>query len=528
MFNLRNRILPPDFLAENPEEARLCFWLLHPEPSFRPSIREIVESDVIKDIEDLSNSSSSFNHDDIDQSELLLHFLNSLQQHKHDRSSKLIKEITLLENDIEEVNKRRRRMSFSPEDLVHAREEVPRESSSGVNCNKSPQVSHEEMLVKNLDQLEKTYFSMRSNVGSSSTEPIRCDFKEMCSQETSYQAKNDGEMKKSTDDLGAFYNGLGKYARYTKFKVCATLSTENLYNLNIISSLSFDPNEDYFAVAGVSKKIKIHNFHAVLDNTGDGQYPVMQMSNNSKLSCTCWNNNISNCLASSDYDGAVKLWDTETGKEVSRYTEHSKRAWSVDFSQVSPTKLASGGDDCSVKLWDTNQKSSAMSIRIISPVCCVQFHSKSSNLLAFGASNSHTYCMDLRNTKKPWCMLVGHANPVSYIKFLDSETAISASTDSTLKIWDLNKRGSCISTLAGHTNKKIFVGLSVTDDGYIMCGSETNEVFAYHRSFSMPITSHKFGDDEDGHFVSAVCSRKQSELMVAANSTGSIKVLQMV
>ncbi|KAI3812781.1 hypothetical protein L1987_17493 [Smallanthus sonchifolius] len=37
-----------------------------------------------------------------------------------------------------------------------------------------------------------------------------------------------------------------------------------------------------------------------------------------------------------------------------------------------------------------------------------------------------------------------------------------------------------------------FVGLSVAD-GYIACGSETNEVFAYYRSLPMPITSHKFG-----------------------------------
>lgn len=39
MFNLRNSILPLDFLAGNPREAELCLWLLHPEPSLRPSVR---------------------------------------------------------------------------------------------------------------------------------------------------------------------------------------------------------------------------------------------------------------------------------------------------------------------------------------------------------------------------------------------------------------------------------------------------------------------------------------------------------
>jgi protein suppressor of PHYA-105 1 len=50
-----------------------------------------------------------------------------------------------------------------------------------------------------------------------------------------------------------------------------------------------------------------------------------------------------------------QLWDVNTGQVVFQYKEHEKRAWSVDFSQVYPTKLASGSDDCSVKLWSINE-----------------------------------------------------------------------------------------------------------------------------------------------------------------------------
>ena len=56
-------------------------------------------------------------------------------------------------------------------------------------------------------------------------------------------------------------------------------------------------------------------------------------------------------------------------------------------------------------------------------------------------------------------MLVGHDKAVSYVKFLDSETLVSASTDNTLKIWDLNKTSAvgsaCSLTLSGHTNEKV-------------------------------------------------------------------------
>jgi WD40 repeat protein len=50
-----------------------------------------------------------------------------------------------------------------------------------------------------------------------------------------------------------------------------------------------------------------------------------------------------------------QLWDAGTGQAFSQFTEHQRRAWSVDFSQVSPTKLASGSDDCFVKLWSISE-----------------------------------------------------------------------------------------------------------------------------------------------------------------------------
>lgn len=48
-----------------------------------------------------------------------------------------------------------------------------------------------------------------------------------------------------------------------------------------------------------------------------------------------------------------------------------------------------------------------------------------------------------------------------------------------------------IRTLKGHTNEKNFVGLSVNSE-YITCGSETNEVYVYHKVRLSPLclTSH--------------------------------------
>lgn len=141
----------------------------------------------------------------------------------------------------------------------------------------------------------------------------------------------------------------------------------------------------------------------------------------------------------------------------------------------------------------------------------------------------------------PLCTLVGHNKTVSYIKFVDNVNLVSASTDNTLKLWDLSTCtsrviDSPIQSFTGHTNVKNFVGLSVSD-GYIATGSETNEVFVYHKAFPMPALQFKFQNtdpisgnevDDAAQFVSSVCWRGQSPTLIAANSTGNVKILEMV
>ncbi|XP_022721075.1 protein SPA1-RELATED 2-like [Durio zibethinus] len=551
MLDLRHRIFPPTFLSENLKEAGFCLRLLYPEPSLRPTTRDVLQSEVINGFQEVfAEEISSFINQDDTETELLSHFLSLLKEQKQKHASKLVEDITCLEADIEEVEGRhcsRKPLTYSSINAREYRHLGKEPSISAVHSSIYPFSSaNETRLMRNINQLESAYFSMRSRVQFHDTDSMtRLDKDLLKHRENWHLAQNYEEMPNPTDSLGAFFDGLCKYARYSKFEVCGIMRSGDFNgSANVICSLSFDRDEDYFAATGVSKKIKIFDFNALFNDSVDIHYPVIEMSNKSKLSCVCWNNYIKNYLASTDFDGLVKLWDASTGQAIFHYPEHQKRAWSVDFSQVCPTKLASGSDDCSVKLWSINERSCLGTIRNIANVCCVQFSAHSTHLLAFGSADYKTYCYDLRNTRAPWCVLGGHDKAVSYVKFLDSETVVTASTDNTLKLWNLNKTisgglssNACSLTFRGHTNKKNFVGLSVAD-GYLACGSETNEVYAYYRSLPMPITSHKFGsidpvsgketDDDNGLFVSSVCWRGKSSMVVAANSSGCVKVLQMV
>nr|VDC90554.1 unnamed protein product [Brassica oleracea] len=524
MADLRYRILPPAILSKYPEEAGFCLWLLHPEPSSRPTAREILKSELISKNHDSAISTAA----DEEMSELLLHFLSSLEKQKKKNATKLLQDIQTLEDDIKEAEQR-----YSS-------------NASLVRSHGAMETRLQSSLMSNIHQLEDAYFFMRSQMKLSNS---ACHSDKSLLKDRDRWSENQNENQdtktkgKSSDQVEVFFEGLCKFARYSKFETCGTIRSGDLLNstASVVCSLSFDAEEEHIAAAGISKKIKIFDFNAFMNESVGVQYPLVEMVSKSKLSCVCWNSYIKNYLASTDYDGVVQIWDAGTGQGFSQYTEHQKRAWSVDFSPSDPTKFVSGSDDCSVKLWSVNEKRSLGTIWSPANVCCVQFSAYSNHLLAFGSADYKVYCYDLRYVKTPWCTLAGHEKTVSYVKFMDSETIVSASTDNSLKLWNLNKTGlspgACPLTYKGHTNQKNFAGLSVLD-GYIACGSETNEVYSYYKSLPMPMTSYKFGSvdpisgnecfDDNGQFVSSVCWRKKSNMLVAANSTGNMTLLKLV
>lgn len=547
MADLRHRILPPTFLSKYPKEAGFCLWLLHPEPSSRPSARDILKSELICEDDSVKSTAAA---EEI--SELLLHFLSSLEVQKKKKASKLLQDIQTLEDDIKEAERR----YSSNVSLVRSHGAIEKRVQSSPldeHCTTSSALfvptANTDRLMSNIRQLEDAYFFMRSQINLSSSAATARSDKTLKDRDRCSENQNENQdmstKGKSSDQLEVFFEGLCKFARYSKFETCGTIRSGDLLNsASVVCSLSFDPDEEHIAAAGISKKIKIFDFNAFMNESVGVHYPLVEMVNKSKLSCVCWNSYIKNYLASTDYDGVVQIWDAGTGQGFSQYTEHQKRAWSVDFSPSDPTKFVSGSDDCSVKLWSINEKRSLGTIWSPANVCCVQFSSYSNHLLAFGSADYKVYCYDLRYVKTPWCTLAGHEKAVSYVKFMDSETIVSASTDNSLKLWNLNKTnssglspGACSLTYKGHTNQKNFVGLSVLD-GYIACGSETNEVYSYYKSLPMPMTSYKFGSvdpisgneyfDDNGQFVSSVCWRKKSNMLVAANSTGNMKLLKLV
>ncbi len=62
-------------------------------------------------------------------------------------------------------------------------------------------------------------------------------------------------------------------------------------------------------------------------------------------SCIKWSPYIKAHLTVSTWDGQVRVWDACTSQQVCSFAEHEKRAWSVDYSSLDPSKIASASDD---------------------------------------------------------------------------------------------------------------------------------------------------------------------------------------
>ncbi|CAH9119763.1 unnamed protein product [Cuscuta epithymum] len=595
MSSLRHRVLPPQLLLKWPKEASFCLWLLHPEPSGRPTLGDLSRSEFLNDPKEYLEDREAANElrEKIDEHERLLEFLLLMQQRKQEAAHNLNETVSFLSADIEEVTNMKTTLRVKEgSDLEAGKDPASNRNNkaddddgntgsrkrfrtgigpcysdeSGDHANayqisktlvedERTFLSKNSRLMKNFKNIESAYYMTRrrcvkpldkplsrhSQIGSDGRVlAVATDRSSVCNLSSKGSYYNKGTQN---GWINSFLEGLCKYLSFSKLEVKADLKQGDLLNSsNLVCSLSFDRDGDFFASAGVNRKIKVFDYNSILNEDHDIHYPVVEMASKSKLSSICWNNYIKSQIASSNFEGLVQVWDVTRSQLFMEMREHERRVWSVDFSVADPTMLASGSDDGSVKLWNINQGGSVGTIKTKANVCCVQFPFDSGHSLAFGSADHRIYYYDLRNSKVPLCTLVGHNKTISYVKFIDSTTLVSASTDNTIKLWDLSMSASrtidCpLQSYTGHTNVKNFVGLSVSD-GYIATGSETNEVFVYHKAFPMPaLSSNKFtstdplcGDamDDASQFISSVCWHGKSSTLVAANSMGNMKILEMV
>ncbi|GKV24840.1 hypothetical protein SLEP1_g34395 [Rubroshorea leprosula] len=581
---LTNNQLFPNFLLDKllkKASARQMSKTASPMEQFRQALQQGCEVSI-KEVDSLlsllSEKKRKMEQEEAERNmQILLDFLNCLRKQKVDELNEVQTDLQFVKEDINAVERHRI-------DLYRARDRysvklrmlgddsssrkpwtsLMDKKSSGVNPSslnvrggtlvgnfqnkkadgKAQVSSHGLQRKDSLSGSDSQCFN-QSSLSVARKKRVQAQFNDLqeCYLQKRHQLANQPHIKQESDKnvihregysagLADFQSVLTTFTRYSRLRVIAELRHGDLFHsANIVSSIEFDRDDEFFATAGVSRRIKVFDFSSVVNEPVDVHCPVVEMSTRSKLSCLSWNKFSKNHIASSDYEGIVTVWDVTTRQSLMEYEEHEKRAWSVDFSRMEPSMLVSGSDDCKVKVWCTKQEASVLNIDMKANICCVKYNPGSSNHIAVGSADHHIHYYDLRNISSPLHVFSGHKKAVSYVKFLSEYELASASTDSTLRLWDV-KENLPVRTFRGHTNEKNFVGLTVNSE-YIACGSETNEVYVYHKEISKPLTWHRFGspdiddpdEDSGSYFISAVCWKSDSPTMLTANSQGTIKVL---
>ena len=490
----------------------------------------------------------------VSQNKLLQEFLKNLLEMKKAQSQLLSKEIVLIKKDLEEVDSILKEAGNREESAAAEHCSGDGAGASGTTADggefgrreagkrdtaaSAPTEQFNEAAAAS--GYENRLAAKRRRMHAHFDDFVHCYFstraKEvMFGKQDKTVAPEDG----TSSGLDNFRDNLVKFSRFSTLRPLATLnySSDIFNNSTIVSSIEFDKDNEYFAIAGVTKRIKVFEYASVIRDVVDIHYPCVEMVSSSKISCIIWNSYHKSTLASSDYEGAVTVWDASTAQRIKTFQEHEKRCWSVDFNSVDSRLIASGSDDARVKLWNLNMEHSVASLEAKANVCCVKFNPCSSYHLAFGSADHCVHYYDLRNMREALMVFKGHRKAVSYVKFLNKEDIVSASTDSQLKLWNV-KNPHCLRSFVGHINEKNFVGLA-TDGDYVACGSENNSLYIYYKGLSKQLFSFKFDavrsilekdrkEDDANEFVSAVCWRQHSNVVVSANSQGVIKVLELV
>lgn len=384
--------------------------------------------------------------DKIEEQELLLEFLLLLQQRKQDAADILNDTISFISADIGEVTKLQSTLRIEgvvpscrmgkdigpapnsnniPEDESESSvsgsrkrvrqgiDDVNKPDASDGHLDLSSKLdmpeghqgtvlSKSSRLMKNFRKLESAYFLTRqralkpagqalirhSQISSDGKGQIVATERSSISNPSSVGPRSN---QRQGGWISNFLEGLCKYLSFSKINVKADLKQGDLLNSsNLVCSLSFDRDGEFFATAGVNKKIKVFEYNSILNNDRDIHYPVVEMVGRSKFSSICWNGYIKSQIASSNFEGVVQVnldnfkterakllcftcisclvwlsmsllltfqqvWDVTRSQTFMEMREHERRVWSVDFSVADPTMLASGSDDGSVKLWNINQ-----------------------------------------------------------------------------------------------------------------------------------------------------------------------------
>lgn len=229
------------------------------------------------------------------QNKLLLEFLKHLLQQKEDLQAQIIKEIGIIKSDIEEVEKILREVHSKCPTL----EEVERAIASASEGDAAAGAVMKKELLEMMDNIKKDEPGSSTDTPSKSLglsslatrrrrmhahfdDFVQCYFssrsKELFIKDYD-KTKSASAASSVPSGLDEFRENLVKFSRYNSLRRLASLnySSDLFNNSTIVSSIEFDKDNEFFAIAGVTKRIKVFDYGAIIKDSVDIHYPCIEM-----------------------------------------------------------------------------------------------------------------------------------------------------------------------------------------------------------------------------------------------------------
>jgi WD40 repeat protein len=174
-------------------------------------------------------------------------------------------------------------------------------------------------------------------------------------------------------------------------------------------------------------------------------------------------------IVSGSNDNTIKIWDADTGIEITSICAHSSAIKTCIYSPDG-RRIVSGAEDYTLKIWDANIGMEITTIEAHSSVVTTCAFSSDGSRIVSGSWDKSLKIWDVKTDNK-LAILRGHSKWVTSCGYSpDAKKIVSGSEDNTLRIWD-SESGKEIAKLEGHTGIVTICAYS-PDGKSIISGSE--------------------------------------------------------
>lgn len=232
---------------------------------------------------------------------------------------------------------------------------------------------------------------------------------------------------------------------------------------DVITSIAFSPSMRLFAMAVMSKKVRIldlSNGQEVCRLKGHTGWWVFGSVNSVAFSPN------GRILVTGGADKTVRLWDVATGHELQQLRGHTSDVNSIALS-ADGRMIASASDDETVRLWTMETGQERWVLRgHTSFVKSVAF-SPNGDIVASAAIGDKTLCLWDARSGLDIGKIGGHTKGILCIAFSPDGTMLaSASKDQTIRLWDVRNGHEVLQM--GVVGKKNVQSLSFSPNGRIV------------------------------------------------------------